>query len=88
MVESIDRLTKLVTNKAGLTEAILLPYFTIIDLVRISCVNKNWRNFFEPSHPAHHINFIKVFIERLQIPANDDEYDEAKSELQSVKSWK
>jgi len=78
MVESIDRLSKLVTNKAGLTEAILLPYFNIIDLVRISCVNHFWRNFFEPNHPAHHINFIKVFIERLEIPTDDNEYEEAK----------
>ena len=81
MVGSIDRLSNLVKHKAGLTEAILLPFFNTIDLVRLSAVNHAWNNFFEPSHPAHHINFSKVFLERLLVAKDSEEYSEASSEL-------
>ena len=88
MVESVDRLSNLVKHKAGLTKAILLPYCNTIDLVRLSAVNHAWNNFFEPSHAAHHINFSKVFLERLSVSKDSDEYSEASTELLNAKTWR
>jgi hypothetical protein len=44
MVEKlkIDRLTNLMLNKAGMTEAVILPYLEIIEIIRLHAVSKKW----------------------------------------------
>lgn len=69
MVSKSDYLSNLFSKKAGLTEAILLPYFTMLELFRVSELNRATRNIFLPQS-YHHINHFKVLCAALEIDEN------------------
>jgi hypothetical protein len=86
MVSKLDRLTSLLQTKGGLTEAILLPFISVRDLVVLSSVNKAWRACFDPQ--AHHkINLAQFFMNRLAIPPDTIKYGELYEEFLSQTKW-
>jgi len=70
MVSKIDRLTELFIQRAGLVEAELLPFLEIGELVIVSSLSRTQRALFDPKS-SHHINFIKIFSEKLELESSD-----------------
>ena len=82
MVSKSDRLSDLFKKRAGLVEAELLPYMEIEELVIVSSLSTRIRSIFLP-YSSHHINFLKVFTERLNL----DPSDSGLSEITNKGSW-
>ena len=72
MVSTTDYISSLFKYKSGLTEAILIPQLTLLDLVRVSSLNHATRNLFLPQS-SHHINYIKVFCAKLGVDESSEE---------------
>ena len=64
MVSKSDHVSNLFQHKAGLVEACLLPYLEILELNAVASLSTTFRKLFDPNS-SHHINFLKVFSERL-----------------------
>ena len=73
MVSSIDHLSNMFSERAGLVEALLLHFLTIRELSRVASLSKTIRRLFDPNS-NHHLNFVKTFSERLFIESNDPDY--------------
>jgi hypothetical protein len=52
------------STKAGLTEAILLPYLALHDLIALASANSSWRQFFNPCS-SKHVNFVNLLNSRF-----------------------
>ena len=72
MVSKTDYISSLFKQKAGLTEAILLPYFNLLELTRVSSLNRVTRNLFLPLS-SHHINYLKLFCVILDIDESSEQ---------------
>jgi len=72
MVSKTDYISKLFKEKSGLTEAILLPQLSLIDLIRVASLSRATRKLFLPDS-AHHINFLKVFSAILGVEESSEE---------------
>ena len=70
MVSNSDFLSSLFKNKAGLVEAELVPMFDLLDLVLLGSLCRKTRKLFDPNS-NHHINFSKVFSEKLAVDLSD-----------------
>ncbi len=86
MVSKTDHISNLFQNKAGLVEAILLPYLSIIDQVRVASLKRTIRKLFLPSS-AHHINYLKVFGAILDLCETDESEDVEALKLAAGTSW-
>jgi hypothetical protein len=71
MVSKSDRLSDLFKGRAGLVEAELIPFFEVKDLVILAALTRSIRALFNP-RSAHHINFLKVFAEKLEVAPTDN----------------
>ncbi len=88
MVESTDYFTNLVVHRKGLTEAELLPLLTVRELVVFASLNRASRSLCSPSS-GHHINFAKVFVDRLrQMSYTDAELEPIYLEFADVGTWR
>jgi hypothetical protein len=56
----IKMFSETVKVRRGMVEAILLPYFEIIDIVRFAGLSKTCRSYIDPNSPKH-INYGNLF---------------------------
>ena len=70
MVSYKDRLTELFKRRAGLVEAELLPFFEVRELAILAALSRSIRALFDPLS-THHINFLRIFAEKLEIDPSD-----------------
>ena len=72
MVSYKDRLTELFRRRAGLVEAELVPFFEIKELAILAVLSRSIRALFDPLS-TRHINFLRIFAEKLEIDPSDSE---------------
>jgi len=88
MVQSQDHLTnRFLSESHCMIEAIFLPMFDLVELIRLQSLNKAWRKYFS-LHEGHKMNMGNFVTRRLMIEKDDPIYDEVKARASDVGSLK
>jgi hypothetical protein len=88
MVDSQDYLTnKFLSESHSMIEAMFLPMFDFVELIRLQSLNKAWRKYFS-LHEGHKMNMSNFVTRRLMIEKDDPIYEEVKARASDVGSLK
>ena len=81
-------LASMPSTKAGLTEAILLPYLELSDVCRLMCANRAWKNLLNPCSYKH-INLPHILGSRIFFESDFDSpvYNEFAHEIDRCETW-